>query len=62
MTSDLSWETVAARRQNFIHCEISFKNKCKINTFSDKLKLTEFAISRSTLQEMLKKVFQAVGK
>ena len=39
MTSNLSLETIAARRQNCIFCKISFKKKCKIKKFSEKLKL-----------------------
>lgn len=36
--------------------KISFKNKREIKTFSDEEKLREFATSRPTLRERLKKV------
>ena len=62
MTSDFSLETIEDRRQNFISCEIYFKNEDKIKTFSNKLRLTEFVTARLTLQDMLKKVFQTVEK
>ena len=61
MTSNLSLETIAARRQNCIFCRISFKNTCKIEKISEKLKLTQLAIIRSTWKELVNKVFQVVG-
>lgn len=62
MTSDFSLETIEDWRQNFISCEIYFKNEDKIKTFSNKLRLTEFVTFRLTLQDILKKGFQTVDK
>lgn len=62
MTSDFSLETIEDRRQNFISCEIYFKNEDKIKTFSNKLRLTEFCHSQTYITRHVEESFSDCGE